>query len=886
VSHKLQPIIKADSEPAVSWVPYPALDQSTFVNGTCTADFNLDGIIDIAYSSDNNGLKLMLNDGGLNWTATTPPSSTGIYISLTSGDLNNDGTPDIIAGKNGGISAWTKNRTTGSWQPASNGLPGTRQFRSVEVGDVDKDGNLDIVAGSAAGGPNKGVVVYKGNGRGSWTLSDAGLPLFGTYSSVALGDLNRDGNLDIAAAGNIGVDAWVGDGKGNWSLRDSGLPASGSYSSVEFGDFNLDGRLDIVAASEQGAGIRMWSGDGTGIWTFRLGLPTTGSYSGVEVGDVNLDGSPDVVASSTSNNQTVWTGNCGFDWSLQNQGLSSDANLNGVFVADFDRDGRLDIGGSSVSGGVRIWSGRVERTVNAWTEIDAPDVGFLVRDIVASDINIDGKVDLCYATSTGGVRLFEGNGSGGWAVHPSPSHAGTVTALEVCDFNRDGKPDLVAATSAGVLAWSGNGAGAWTSRISGLPSAGAWSSVAVGDFNGDGKPDMIVGSSQGAGLRAYSGDGTGIWAFKLGLPLTGTFHDIAAADVNRDGALDAVVASATGPRCYLGNRAFNWTQASAGLPVGTAFNCIDAADANRDGALDVLAASADSNGLTLWLGDGAGGWTYGSQPGEPSSGGFAVGDIDLDGIKDVVCAFNGSSTGLACSVQRQGGWIDLSTGLPTNGEYAAVSMSDVNADGRLDILASNGTSPGARAWVGECVPPPAPWFNVSVVLGWNLISVPILADGLSLPIALSDMADGGGGLVQWSRVMWYNRSDASDPWKQYNTEWAPSLNDMTVVNPAMGLWVLVTSAGDGNICLGGEGYVQRANTQVDLRAGWNLVGYPSATSGQTVADLKAQCPSVDSVEVFEPSSAYRTSVPGDGYEMKPGEGYWVHAISDTVWLVP
>jgi hypothetical protein len=175
------------------------------------------------------------------------------------------------------------------------------------------------------------------------------------------------------------------------------------------------------------------------------------------------------------------------------------------------------------------------------------------------------------------------------------------------------------------------------------------------------------------------------------------------------------------------------------------------------------------------------------------------------------------------------------------------------------------------------------WCNITVTSGWNLISIPLLGP-TALPGALSDKADGGTGFVAWTRAMWYNPWTSTDPWKQYNANWSAGLNDLTTVNNTQGVWLYVTAVGDGKICIGGAGYSKPVSTNIGLRTGWNLVGFPSDDTAYTVAMLKAACPIVTTVEQFDGAQTYLTASMADSQNLGQGKAYWILVDADSIWL--
>lgn len=168
------------------------------------------------------------------------------------------------------------------------------------------------------------------------------------------------------------------------------------------------------------------------------------------------------------------------------------------------------------------------------------------------------------------------------------------------------------------------------------------------------------------------------------------------------------------------------------------------------------------------------------------------------------------------------------------------------------------------------------YFRIPVVSGWNLISTPLIPSNISLPTALLDQDRD----TFWDRIQYYNASDADDHWKQYYSGWPTSLNDLTNIDHEKGVWIYVTVLGDGYINVTGT---MPASTAISLKAGWNLVGYPTQTI-ETVGNALWGT-GADKVEICDPTDPYRTKEVGSAYIMRPGEGYWVHVPADTIWVV-
>ncbi len=864
--------------PAVNWSSFPSPPaQSLAYECVELADMNLDGKLDIVGGYDNQGIHIWIGNGTGNWTSMTSPTNLFTFHDIAVGDINNDGKLDIVGASSNGLHGWTGDGT-GNWVDADPGeaLPITGIYYGITLDDVNLDGNLDIICTTMGLGPNIGVKVFLGDGAGGWTEGSTNLPN-GTYYGIATDDFNKDGNPDIVAACSAGVKAWEGDGTGSWTLRDNGLARSGSYSDVKFADFNLDGNLDIVAAGDDDNGLTVWNGDGWGIWTMTFNLPFTGSYTGVEVGDLNIDGYIDILTSSSNSNDTIWTGDGADQWYLQTSGLLAEMSSDDIAIGDMNNDARMEICLIN-STGINIWSSSVERTVNSWAAFPAPPSALAINDIEVFDVNQDGKQDICYATTSNGIEVWTGDGTGICTSFTSPVTTGTYNSVESTDLDHDGNPDIIATWDSGIYAWAGDSIGGWTARNTGLPTEGKYLGLATADFNDDGNPDIAAGSD-GSGVTVWNGDGWGIWTMTFNLPFAGTYYDLSTGDVNHDGNID-IIAADGGLKVFLGDSNDGWTEASTGLPDNTnQYYSFEIADLNNDGKTDIVGAS-EIAGVNTWLGDGSGSWALDSNVVLDASRGLAIGDFSIDGSKDVI---TGSSldAGLNGNEQNGGSWNTVSHGLFQAGDFTTIELADINIDGRLDIITANYTAGTPHIWVGQDITAPPSSYNIGPLqVDWNMISLPLVPENSTMPDVLIDL----DGDTSWSRVMLYESLDPTDPWKSYAIAKPASLQQVSDIHNKNGIWVLIPDAGslgDGFIRIEGQ---EPTTTIISLNTGWNLVGYPSMTPEIAVSTLPA---SADMISVFDAGQPYliRDEVDLSLVTMNDGEAYWVHVTADAIWNV-
>ncbi len=607
-------------------------------------------------SCSSGGVSILLGQGdGTFQMGQSYPSGGVAALSVTAGDFNGDGKPDLAVA-NQCASATDCSATTGvllgnghgAFQSAVTYPSGGYKGASVATGDFNGDAHADLVVAAQCQSStnctvgNLGVLIGNGDGtfRSPKNYSSAG----NTASSVSVAQLSSDGNADLVVSNQCQmvsncaqglVAVLLGKSDGTFQTAQTYVSDGVFAQSVVTADLNRDGQTDVAVVNQCQTGsscsgtvtILLGNGNGT------LQSPPTYSSSGydadsVAIGDLNGDGKPDLVVADlcqaagckgSSNGGLVYVllGNGDGTFRPAQAYPTGDFGTTAVAIADVNGDRIADVLAAnqcsttdcSSGGSVSVLLGNGDGTLQASQNYSSG--AFTSLSVVVGDFNNDGKPDLavasqCQDTScvNGTVSVLLGNGNGNFKsakVYPSAGFQTNFVAAG--DFNQDGNLDLALASqcqdntcqNGGVSVLLGNGDGTFQTAQS--LDSGAWQTdgVAVADFNGDGIPDLAASNVCQSALNCSNGT-LSVW---LG---------------RGDGTFRSVHTFTAGGQ--------------------TAYSLV-AADFNGDGATDVVVPNGDQTYLLLGNGDG----TFQTPAPYYPAGIFAAsGDVNGDKQPDVVLA--------------------------------------------------------------------------------------------------------------------------------------------------------------------------------------------------------------------------------------------------------
>jgi hypothetical protein len=343
--------------------------------------------------------------------------------------------------------AFSQTVTFSPSQYPNKGIPGAQA-------DLNGDGILDIVSARMDNGGKTGFYVTLSNSSGGYNA-----PVFygspynnGYLASIALGDFNGDGKVDVVEVENS-ANYYVFLNKGDGTFYPSwnfSTPGGFHNTAVVTADFNRDGKLDLVLADDH-ANLKLLYGTGHGTFSAPFKIATNSFAQNLYIGDYDSDGNADLAVTFAgacprcSSEVAIYYGDGRGDFStpstysyqddLNFVSDNVDGNPNSDLIAENPRTNQLN-----------ILHGNRDRTFTE-QDVSLQNPGF---SPVAADFNGDGIRDIALIENPVGsasVAILLGKFDGSYQQEQyvySVSESVGLQGLLVGRYNHDTKPDLVA----------------------------------------------------------------------------------------------------------------------------------------------------------------------------------------------------------------------------------------------------------------------------------------------------------------------------------------------------------------------------------------------------------------------------------------------------------
>lgn len=376
------------------------------------------------------------------------------------------------------------------------------------------------------------------------------------------------------------------------------LPAGSLPTSVVTGDFNSDGHMDFAVANGLTNDVWLYLGKGDGTFQNPRIVPLSKGLSPVSIAAADLRGNGKldlIVGEFDSSSVGVLLGNGDGTFGYESI-FALPGPTESIVVDDFNHDGRPDVAALIVETEgnpipqIALLSG--DGTGSLRTPIISTNWGFVsgAWSIASGDVNGDGLPDLLITGPfwPDDSTVYLNNGDGTFRVSQKVAANDLFSALldgRIADVNGDGCADAVVADGfSAVLIALGDCSGKFATPTF-VMMGDSNAAVRVMDVNGDGIPDIVTSSLpffDGALLGQLAGNTVSI-------------------------ALGTGKGNFAPPRQYIG--------------VSQAYS-LAAADFNGDGKLDIVTPNSDTDTVTVYQNDGAGGFGFpqGVYAGVPGQG--------------------------------------------------------------------------------------------------------------------------------------------------------------------------------------------------------------------------------------------------------------------------
>ena len=862
-----------------------------------------------------------INSGSFASPVTFATGNTPYSVAI--GDLDGDGKPDLAVTNFYGntVSVLLNTSTIGSITSSS--FATNVDFTtgngpsSVAIGDLDGDGKPDLVTTNLLAG-NLSIFLNTST-IGSITSSSFATPVnfaVGSYPNVvAIGDLDGDGKADLAVAtnGRNSVSVFrntssIGSITSSSFAANVDFAIAGGAFSVAIGDLDGDGKLDLAAASQTGtvSVLRNTATSGSitaGSFDTHVDFTTGANPQLIAIGDLDGDGKPDLVVDNLDDGTVSILRNTSTSGSIISSSFAakvdfaSGANPQSIAIGDLDGDGKPDLvianpptntfsvlrntdlvfpptitsfsPTSAVTGTSVTITGTNFNTTTGNNIVFFGATGATVTASTATSVTVTVPAGATYAaitilnTATGLAAYSVSNFTPVFSPVKTGISAYDFTAkldftagaspysVAIGDLDGDGKPDLVFANySDGTVSilrntsLSGNlNAGSFAAKVDFTTGAGPIS-VAIGDLDGDGKPDLVVSNDNSNSVsilhNTISNGSIDVNSFAAKVDFTtgSSPYTVAIADLDKDGRPDLAVTNGSDNSISIlqnttaanGVIDANSFAGKVDFITGTLPTSVVIGDLDGDGKPDLAVTNDFSNTLSVFRNTSAGGSISFAAKVDFATGAnpmsVAIGDLDGDGKPDLAVANSGATTVSVYHNTATSGSIDAASfaakvDFTTGTSAYSVGIGDLDGDGKPDLVVSNSNDNTVSVLHNTST-------SGSIVSGSFAAKVDFATGAFPNSVAIGDLdGDGKPDLVLTN----VNANSVSVLQSVYPLP--PSITSFTPASGAIGTLVTITGTNlsiPSAFTIGGVSAIAISND------GTTLVGMvmPGATTGTVV----------------------------------------------------
>lgn len=738
--------------------------------------------------------------GNVSFAARVNFPSGGSPWSVSVGDVNGDGKPDLAVANrvSNTVSVLRNTSTSGviSFAAKVDFATGSSPY-SVSIGDLDGDGKPDMAVANS--GSNT-ASVYR-NTSTSGSVSFAAKFDFNAGSgpvSVSIGDIDGDGKLDLALANNGSNNASVFRNTSTPGIINAGsfaarvdFAAGGAPQLVSTGDIDGDGKPDLAVANftdNSVSVLRNASVSGTVSFSAKVDLTTAGQASYVNICDIDGDGKPDVTATNYNNNSMSVFRNLSVPSVLQ---TSASGNSNPITngsvttsITNFTDFGNLNSLGSLI----RTYS--FQNTSSDSLAVDSINMsGADAASFTPGSITPAGKIapgasktfTVTYVLSTLGVKnatvnIYSSINSGSVCLvqqtytfalranqislapvistfSPQSGPAGTTVTITGTGFNTTPSNNIVffgaalasvsactdtsltinapagsnykyiSVTNLGSnltgysttpfnLTFPGGCKTEFAARVN-FSTGGTPYSISIGDLDGDGKSDLAVANYAGNTVSVFRNTSTtgGVsFATKVDFATGSSPKSVSIGDIDGDGKSDLVVTNSGASNSV---SVFRNTSTTGGVSfaakvdfgTGSSPWSVSVGDLNGDGKPDVAVANRVSSSVSVLRNTStSGGVSFAAKVDfstGPSPYSVSIGNLDGDGKPDLAVANNGDNTASVFqNTSTSGGAVSFEARVDFSAGSGPVSISigDLDGDGKPDLAVANNSGSSASVF--------------------------------------------------------------------------------------------------------------------------------------------------------------------------------------------